>query len=174
MSRERQRRSSKREVILHYAMKVFALNGYGATTYDMVAEQAGVTRSLIIKYYGSKENLAARALDAFIEEYAYRISQIAIKEESFRDFSEKTAKLLKRWKLEIGFIIGLMVTPAHAHLADKARDALAQAMSRHDAEVSPFVQQQMTALHITFAVDGDEGAYDAGREMLLDYSGKTI
>lgn len=167
MDKERRQRPNKREAILHYAMKVFAYNGYGATTHDMIAEQAGVTRSLIIKYYGAKENLAAQAIGTFVEDYSHRLAQAAAKETSYADFVEKTAKLVKRWRTEAGFIAALSATPAQAHLAADVLGAMNWVPERYETNISPQIIRQMAALHIAYAVDGDEAAYDTGRDFLL-------
>lgn len=167
MDKGKRQRPNKREAILHYALKVFTHNGFGATTYEMIGEQAGVTRSLIAKYYGSKENLALQAIGVFAQEYARRLAQAAAKEDTYAGFVEQSAKLVKRWRAEIGFMIALSATPAHKHLVVGAWDIITWIPERYLADISPNIVRQMAAVQIAYAVNGDEAAYDAERSYLL-------
>lgn len=52
-----------RERILAAGRRVFADNGFERATVRIIAAQAGVMPSMIIRYYGSKEGLFAAAID---------------------------------------------------------------------------------------------------------------
>ena len=58
------RRSDRtRAAILAAARELFAADGYAKATIRAIAAQAGIDPSMVMRYYGSKENLLAAAAD---------------------------------------------------------------------------------------------------------------
>ena len=60
--RERQK-EQRREVIAQAALELFISNGFGATTLEQIANQAGVSAPTVVNYFGGKQEilLASRA-----------------------------------------------------------------------------------------------------------------
>ena len=54
-----QMREESREKILDGALRLFARNGYSATSVRMIAEEAGISQGLLYNYYNGKEALLA-------------------------------------------------------------------------------------------------------------------
>ena len=52
-----------RQRILRDALAVFVEQGYGKATHEAVAKRAGISRSLLYRYYESKRVLYANVLD---------------------------------------------------------------------------------------------------------------
>ncbi len=55
--------TEKQENILKAALKLFAQEGYSATSTSKVAKAAGVSEGLIFKHFGSKEGLLAAIME---------------------------------------------------------------------------------------------------------------
>jgi AcrR family transcriptional regulator len=66
--RTRRRTSEVRELLLDAATDVFARKGYAATTTDDIAAEAGVSRTLIFRHFGTKSDLfRASQLQPFLD-----------------------------------------------------------------------------------------------------------
>jgi TetR/AcrR family transcriptional regulator len=63
--------------ILQAAIAEFALRGPAGTRVDEVAARAGVNKSLIYQYFGSKQELYAEALNAVLEEITEKAAQFS-------------------------------------------------------------------------------------------------
>ncbi|WP_415855812.1 TetR/AcrR family transcriptional regulator [Sinomonas sp. G460-2] len=61
--RTRMPAAERRELILRDATAVFAANGYGGTTTDLVAKAAGVSQPYVVRMFGTKEKLFLAVLD---------------------------------------------------------------------------------------------------------------
>ncbi|HKJ31932.1 MAG TPA: TetR/AcrR family transcriptional regulator [Balneolales bacterium] len=55
-------RKSRRDSILNAALRLFAENGYRATSMSQIAENAGVAKGLIYNYFDSKEQLLEQVI----------------------------------------------------------------------------------------------------------------
>jgi AcrR family transcriptional regulator len=56
-------KDDKSQRILHAARTVLARNGYAATTINLVAREAGVSRGLLHYYFKNKEDMLARVIE---------------------------------------------------------------------------------------------------------------
>ena len=63
--------------ILQAAIAEFALRGPAGTRVDEVAARAGVNKSLIYQYFGSKQELYAEALNAVLEDITEKAAQFS-------------------------------------------------------------------------------------------------
>lgn len=63
ISRTRMPAAERRELILREATAVFASNGYGGTTTDLVAQASGVSQPYVIRMFGTKEKLFLEVFD---------------------------------------------------------------------------------------------------------------
>lgn len=64
MKKIAQNKKQKRERILKAAQEIFQSNGFISTSMDKIAEQAGVTKQTVYRYFESKEVLFKSALEA--------------------------------------------------------------------------------------------------------------
>lgn len=66
-------RPNPRDELLAVAVRLFAVNGYGATSIQAIAEAAGYAKSSVLYHFGSKEAL----LEAVLEPAAPRFEALA-------------------------------------------------------------------------------------------------
>ncbi len=59
-------REEKRELISNTALKLFAKNGYHATTINMIAKEAGISKGLLYNYFESKEILLEKIFSDYL------------------------------------------------------------------------------------------------------------
>lgn len=62
-----QRSETARAAILAATRELLSTKGYGPPTVRSVAESAGVDPAMVIRYYGSKEDLIAEAMDVHVD-----------------------------------------------------------------------------------------------------------
>lgn len=60
----RMSREDREMEIIEAGQRVCAEKGFAGTTLDDIAEEAGITRQLIIQYFGSKEGLYVHLIDS--------------------------------------------------------------------------------------------------------------
>ncbi len=89
MRRTKEEAALTRDSLLRAALRVFSRQGYGATTLDDVAREAGVTRGAIYWHFGGPGGAKVELFNALLEAYSARgdaIVQSAVAEGgSFRD-----------------------------------------------------------------------------------------
>lgn len=61
--RERQK-EQRRQVIAEAALRVFKANGFGATTLEQIANEAGVSAPTVVNYFGGKQDILLVLLKA--------------------------------------------------------------------------------------------------------------
>ncbi len=61
--RERQK-EQRRQVIAEAALQLFKRNGFGATTLEQIAHQAGVSSPTVVNYFGGKQEILLALLKA--------------------------------------------------------------------------------------------------------------
>ncbi|MYR08008.1 TetR family transcriptional regulator [Gordonia sp. SID5947] len=62
-------RPSKREMIVDQALRVIGEQGVGALTYEMIAEQAALTKAGIVYHFPTKDELLAAVVDKVTREW---------------------------------------------------------------------------------------------------------
>lgn len=168
-------RANKKEHILVCAMTVFSYYGYDGASLDKIALEAGVAKALIIKYYGSKENLAQQCVLDFLKKLSHEVELVMQGALTYRQNANEMAALFKRYKKELRFLIALSITPSNAHLAERIwlseyaqrQDLLGKFREEMDEALIPDMVRMMGGLHISYAVMDDEARYDSARETLL-------
>jgi AcrR family transcriptional regulator len=113
---------SKRESILKTAARLFATQGFDATTTIQLAREAGATEPLIYYHFKGKDDLFTRIIEATLSEYFSRIDALEKNPDSPlpRQFiaatclgvawqSEDVSLTKRRWKLNrrregLGFV----------------------------------------------------------------------
>src|SRR5262245_58236029 len=61
----RRKQDFVRTEIRHAALDLFAATGYDATTVEAIATRAGLSRRTFFRYYASKDDLMAQAIDDY-------------------------------------------------------------------------------------------------------------
>lgn len=84
--------TEKQEKILNEALRLFAENGYNATSTSQVAKAAGVSEGLIFRHYGNKEGLL-QAIMALGEESLKKVFAEIIFQEKPEDIIRKTIEM---------------------------------------------------------------------------------
>ncbi len=70
MRRTKEEAALTRDSLLRAALRVFSRQGYGATTLDDVAREAGVTRGAIYWHFGGPGGAKVELFDALLEAYS--------------------------------------------------------------------------------------------------------
>jgi AcrR family transcriptional regulator len=171
----RENKNNKRPQVMAAAMRLFAYYGFDGTSHDMIAKEAGVAKSAIGRLFGTKEKLAARCLNEFVERFVQQVAQAGRDVQSYEEQTAATALLFKKHRAEWRFILSLMLTPAHEELtrtiwSKTFRDKLAvldpfkqEITEAHFAEL-PYL---IMGTHISYVVGGNEELYERSRQSLL-------
>ena len=73
--------TEKQENILKAALKLFAQEGYAATSTSKVAKAAGVSEGLIFKHFGSKEGLLTAIMEEGKEAIKFKMADVVMASE---------------------------------------------------------------------------------------------
>jgi AcrR family transcriptional regulator len=97
---QQEKREQTREEVLSAASKVFARNGFGATSLDAVAEEAGFSRGAVYYNFADKEELFLELLDRRCAERAEDISELFAKAGDSIAATSEQAQLAAQQALE--------------------------------------------------------------------------
>ncbi|WP_379883160.1 TetR/AcrR family transcriptional regulator [Laceyella putida] len=89
---------STREKIEKIALRLFAMNGYEATTMNQIAEQVGITKPAIYVYFKGKEELYLAILEKCIIQYRQFMDQI-INEAKKLEFQDQLFYIFRQYIL---------------------------------------------------------------------------
>jgi AcrR family transcriptional regulator len=89
-------RSAAEEALLDAAERLLVEVGYAGITTRRLAEEAGVNHGLVHYYFGSNENLLARALERFTEGLIERQRALYASDEPF----------LEKWRTAMRYLVG--------------------------------------------------------------------
>jgi AcrR family transcriptional regulator len=88
----RERKKAATRLAIHDAgMRLFAARGFGGTTVDDIAEEAGVSRATVFAYFATKEEIVFGDAALAVEALAARL----------RDGGEPTVAAVRAWLLEL-------------------------------------------------------------------------
>lgn len=132
-SRRESRKRANRNRILRTAEEVFLQKGFSATTTDEIAEQAGVTKRTLYKYFPSKIALYVGMFDYYLHRLSVEISKTAGKSVPpdrlvmdtlttlFR-FTRKNEKFMRLyWMLDSGEFEGAIPEELIVRVNDRTR-----------------------------------------------------
>lgn len=165
---------TKRPAIKRAAMKLMCQYGYDGTSVQMIAREANATAGLVIKYYQSKQALAALCIQEFLEQFMRRIQLSAADPSSYDAHTARVFRLFERSRDEWRFLLVILLTPAHAQLASIIFPKYVQ-VSRQlvgsFGEVKPGdvseVAYTMSALYFCFVLGGNTDNYIQARNGYL-------
>ena len=167
-----------RDRILEAARRLFAQEGYDRTTIRNIAASAGINPSLVVRYYGSKEQLFAAAASF----------ELALPDLSFVPRAELGRTLVRhfiqRWDAhaeELPALLRVAVTheQARERLARVFREQVAPALSRvcgpeELALRAALVSTQILGLALTRYVLGFAPVVALSDHQLVEHVGATI
>lgn len=85
-----------KQKILECSIKLFAREGYSATSVRQIAKEVGTTIPNIYYYFGSKEALYRRILETTVEEFSKKVQNAVSAKRSFKD--QLTAMTKEKYK----------------------------------------------------------------------------
>ena len=97
-----------RKTLLEAAETVFLEKGFGNTALSEIARRAGMTKSLIHHYFGSKENLWREVKQQRFEHYALKQMQMLNEAEPTADLLSDSVKLYFRFLKENPEIVRIL------------------------------------------------------------------
>ncbi|HKP21144.1 MAG TPA: TetR/AcrR family transcriptional regulator [Thermoleophilaceae bacterium] len=89
-------RSAAEEALLDAAERLLVEVGHAGITTRALAEEAGVNHGLVHYYFGSNENLLARALERFTDRLIVRQRELYSSDEPF----------VEKWRTAMGYLVG--------------------------------------------------------------------
>ncbi|MDL2233607.1 TetR/AcrR family transcriptional regulator [Ruminococcaceae bacterium OttesenSCG-928-L11] len=171
--------------ILHAALQEFELNGYAGTSCDDIAGRAGVSKTLLFKYYGTKENILQECLGIVFREFDEAFGEIAGREDTdLHEVVEESFELLKKQRSRVCFIVGMLVIPSlSAYCKDICSDLVnstTEGVSRFADQVEEgYFREFLMLMHSVFGayiISGDEATFHHSKDelyqkYLLEYDG---
>jgi AcrR family transcriptional regulator len=95
--RKRTRRGDRvRNIVLEVALDCFSAHGFGGTSTRMIAELSGVTHSLILYHFETKDRLWLATMEEMVGTYAKSISEI-LKKNRQRPAVETLSKFIEEF-----------------------------------------------------------------------------
>lgn len=157
------------------AMKLFVHYGFDGVSHTMIANEAGVVRSAIPKFFGNTENLAVLCMRQFINFFVDQVEASTELGGSYQDQVERSAALFKNYRDEWRFLLSVMVTPAHKEMTealwsdgfDERLKILLPFADKSSTEQFPDIVYQILALHFSYVIGGNEKQYDRSRAALM-------
>lgn len=169
-------RKNKREEILQSAMQVFCHYGYDGATLEKIASGAGVSKALVVKYYGTVRDLVVLCLKHFVDDFLQTVEQDAKKEgNTYRQHMNYVFEHFKEVRPQIKFLLTIFMTPSHDDLRDELLPiylGLTQSFLREFPELSAMpnanaLNYTMYALLVAYAIGGNEENYLRARDEAL-------
>lgn len=157
---------SHRDLILSHALTRFAMEGFGSTSIQDIATDAGVSKATVLYHFTSKEDLLTAALTPTLEAFERVLNLIPSDHElghpsTVHSFVDAFVPFLLTHRLGVHLIV------THAHTAH-SHPALAQAMdlmSRIAGIVEKSSSSPLDALRFGVALSG--ATYSLVSETLL-------
>jgi len=91
-------RENKKQKIMDSALNLFAEKGFSATSINMIAKKAGISKGLMYNYFESKEELITTILNTGFDEFLSVFDSNkdgVLTDKEFVDFIEQTFEILK-------------------------------------------------------------------------------
>ena len=156
---------SHRDQILHSALERFALDGFLATSVQLIADDAGVSKATVLYHFASKEDLLQHAITPALDELQKLID--GVPEGGLADPLGRQAFVDAFVPFLITNRLGIHIIVTHAHLAH-SHPALIRAMTLM-SRIADIVEHSSTspidALRFGVALSG--ATYSLVSETLL-------
>lgn len=168
--------AERKEGILDAAAAVFGEYGYHGASLSRIAEKAGISKTLIISYYGTKENVATAIVQRYLE------GLLALVQAAARDAGATLPGVLDAMYLhtrdtnnDFRFVLMLLTTPSmqafsqkmiapHFTTLQQQLEAAPSPLSAADAKALIYTYLSMV---MGFALGGDEENFIQARDALV-------
>lgn len=157
---------SHRTLILDSAKELFALEGFGATSVQDVADRAGVSKATVLYHVSTKEELLDQALAPTLDRFEHLVADLsesgAMAEDALRvSFVDRFVEFLLSDRLGVHII----VTHAHLHKTIPALGRATELMARLAEVIDRSSRSDFDALRFGIALSG--AAYALVSEKML-------
>jgi AcrR family transcriptional regulator len=157
---------SHRSLILDSAKELFALEGFGATSVQDVADRAGVSKATVLYHVSTKEDLLDQALAPTLDRFEALVADLSGSE--LMDNHDQRAMFVDRFvEFLLADRLGVHIIVTHAHL-HKTIPALGRAtglMARLAEVIDRSSRSDFDALRFGIALSG--AAYALVSEKML-------
>lgn len=173
-------RDNKKDDILRAAMKIYAFYGFEGATLERMATSAGVSKSLILKLFGSKQEMVREMASVAVQDNMAKIRHIDEDPDiTLREREDQVFGLLKPDREEWCLIFGTLLVPNFQFAMRSEIEGYIemehQAIKNHVEELkdqSPdaifSLSYALSCLRIGYVVDGKEQNYRKTATFLLD------
>lgn len=172
----RKPRENKREAILVAAMEVFCHYGYDGATLDKVARAAGVSKALIIKYYGTLREIVTICLNRVIDGMLKSIQDNAeLPGQTFRGHLDFLYALFQENRPQYRMLLTFFLTPAHEEITKSMLPSyltLLEGLGRKFPETESLpsyksLNYAMYSFLVAYLIGGNEENYQNARDETL-------
>lgn len=167
-------RPNKKEQIVEAACKVMCHYGYDGTTLDKIAAEAAVSKSLISKHFGSKEEIAGLCLGKMMGEFFSDLKRVAEGAKDYLDQTERILAYVQGQRDVLRLLVSIMAIPALEHLVGEIAPDFARrnrdVVNTHaptGVENLPALAYTMTGLYFNYALTGREVLHREARDHIL-------
>lgn len=174
--RTRKPRENKREAILTAATEVFCHYGYDGATLDKVARAAGVSKALIIKYYGTLREMVTICLSRLIDGMQQRIQENAeLPGQTLLGHQDFLFALFQENRAQYRMLLTFFLTPSHEEIMQSLMPAYRKLL---EGKMSTFPETEslrarkelnyaLYSLLMAYLVDDDEESYRSARSKTM-------
>lgn len=161
-------RKSKREDILAAALRVFCHYGFDGATLDKIAGEAGVSKSLVVKFFGTQKEILVLCLQKFLDEMLDKMQKNAEKKGNTLDAHlDYVFELFKLSRAQLRLLLTIFLTPAHEEINREILPGhlarLGGMLANFSDAVDPALFQQLIyvvySLLVAYVVGGNEENY---------------
>lgn len=169
------RANSKRGQIIEAATKSFCFYGYEGATMSIIANEAGVSKGIINKYFITKQNLFVLCLTRFIESFMKQIEESGENARDYREHAENLINLFQENMPSLRLLLSTMLTP---NLEELVRTSMTQNFRQvvNMLDVNPAgwdgdcyeLNYAVYSMLISFMIGGNEANYRRASGAVID------
>lgn len=172
-------RKNKREEIMQSAMRVFCHYGYDGATLEKIANGAGVSKALVVKYYGTVRDLVILCLKQFVDTFLQTVEQDAKRaDKGYREHLDYVFEQFKTHRAGIKFLLTIFLTPSHDDFRSEllpiylglTQSLMIEFPETRGSAASSALNYTMYSLLVAYVIGGNEENYlNARNEALKHY-----
>lgn len=169
------RKKSKRNDILDAAMKTFCHYGYDGASMSMIAEEAGVSKGIINKYFISKDKLFSLCLKNFTDVFTKRIfDNLSQEGMTFDKHTDYLFGLFTEFRPQLRLLMSTILTPSHEEtgreIVVRHFEEIAPLLERFDGENKQYFQLNYieNSMLMSYVIGGNKENYRNARGLMHD------
>lgn len=169
----------RKTLILDAAGRVLCEYGYDGATLDKIARAADISKTLIVSYYQSKENLAKLFIERYMDALELELRRIAAQNTGdARQVMDAMFGFVRETRAEFRLIVSIVSTPK---LAESMRELMFRYFDAFQAVFAPFAAElgparlktavyQYLSMLVAFSIGGNvENITNAKEELIAHY-----